>query len=55
MRLLEPLAARFESGPAAPPPTSPHPERQQRNDGVTRIAVHLSGVRQVRVAVRFES
>jgi hypothetical protein len=52
--LLQPVSARFETGPAAPLPTSPHPSRQGENPGVTRIAIHLARTQQAAIAVRFE-
>jgi hypothetical protein len=36
---------------AEPLPASPHPERQAKNDGVRKLAVHLSGVTDGRLAV----
>ena len=34
-----------------PLPTSPHPERQATNEGVIKLAVHLSNVSDCRLAV----
>ncbi len=53
LRLVAPVSGRFELGPAKPLPTSPHPPKQAVNKGVTRIAVHLSKVREAVVSVRF--
>ncbi len=53
LRLLEPESARFETGPAEPLSASPHPPKQAVNLGVTRIAIHLSQVRDTSIAVLF--
>ena len=34
-------------------PTSPHPDNQAKNKEVRKLAIHLSGVTDVRVAVLF--
>ena len=36
-----------------PLPTSPHPDKQAKNDGVRKRAIHLNGVTDVRAAVLF--
>jgi hypothetical protein len=54
LRLLQPESARFEIGPAEPLPTSPHPRQQGVNLGVTRIAIHLSQVRNSEITVLFQ-
>ncbi len=38
------IPSHFETGPATPLKTSPNPPGQTENKGVTRVAVHLSGV-----------
>jgi Heparinase II/III-like protein len=54
-RIAEPADARFEVRPAEPLPTSPAPAGQAKNPGVRKLAVHLSGVRDVRLAVVFDA
>ena len=54
LQLLEPESPRFETGPAEPLATSPHPPKQGANPGVTRIAIHLSQVRDTSIAVLFQ-
>ncbi len=51
--LLQPADAKFQVGPADPLPTSPVRPKQAPNPGVTRIAIHLTGVDQATIAVRF--
>ncbi|HVM47256.1 MAG TPA: heparinase II/III family protein [Candidatus Acidoferrum sp.] len=50
-RLLSPADARFQVMEAEPLATSPHPERQARNELVKKLAIHLAGVGDSRVAV----
>ena len=52
-RLLGPADARFEVRPAEPLPSSPHPQRQARNDKVRKLAIHLPETRQLRLGVLF--
>jgi hypothetical protein len=54
LTLLQPATATFQTGPAEPLATSPLRPRQAPNPGVTRIAIHLSGVEQATIAVRFQ-
>jgi hypothetical protein len=51
--ILSPDAARFEIMDCQPLPSSPHPERQARNEGVKKLAVHLAIAKDTRLAVRF--
>jgi len=37
----------------APLPSSPHPERQAKNEGFKKLAVHLSSVADTRLAILF--
>jgi hypothetical protein len=49
--VLSPPGARFRWMGAEALPTSPNPNGQKKNDGVRKLAVHLSGVTNVRLAV----
>jgi len=51
--ILSPSNAKFTSMPAAPLPTSPHPEKQNENRGVRKLAIHLTDAREARIAVLF--
>lgn len=53
VRLIEPAQARFEVRPAEPLPSSPNPQRQRPNRGIRKLALHLTGVTNVRLAVLF--
>jgi hypothetical protein len=53
LKLLEPARARFELAPAGALPGSPHPPKEAANPGVTRIAVHLSGVKEATIAEEY--
>jgi len=50
--ILSPATARFEIMEAQPLPSSPHPERQAKNEGVKKLAIHLTGAKDARLAVR---
>lgn len=50
--ILSPANAGFQVLDAQPLPTSPHPERQAKNEGIRKLAIHLAEVSQVRIAVR---
>ena len=50
-RILSPANAAFTVMDAAPFPTSPHPERQNQNDQVRKLAIHFVDAKDVRVAV----
>ena len=52
---MSPSKSRFIVVNAAPLPTSPHPDKQANNDNVRKLAIHLNGVTDVRVAVLFVS
>jgi len=49
--ILSPADARFQIMDAAPLPTSPHPERQAKNERIRKLAIHLAGVSDTRVSV----
>lgn len=55
--LLAPPQASFQIREAAPSPSSPHPERQaderHRSRLIRKLAVHLPGTSQTRIAVLF--
>jgi hypothetical protein len=51
IRLAEPSEARFEVRAAEPLPTSPAPPGQRVNRDVRKLAIHLSNVRDERIAV----
>ena len=50
--ILSPAGAKFQVLEAEPLPSSPHPPQQAKNKGVRKLAIHLEGVTDVRVAVR---
>jgi hypothetical protein len=50
--LLSPAQAAFEIHDAQPLPGSPHPEGQARNQEIRKLAIHLAGVTECRLAVR---
>ena len=49
--ILSPVDARFQIMDAQPLPTSPHPERQAKNERIRKLAVHLTGISKARLAV----
>jgi hypothetical protein len=49
--LLSPAQAKFETRPAAPLPSSPNPERQNRNEGIHKLTVHTAEARELRIVV----
>jgi hypothetical protein len=49
--ILSPPGATFQIMDAEPLPTSPHPERQAKNERVRKLAIHLTGVSNTRLAV----
>lgn len=51
-RILSPSAARFTVMSARPLPSSPDPAGQNVNAGVRKLAIHLSGVTDLRLAVQ---
>jgi hypothetical protein len=55
LKLLQPAATRFETGPSQPLPGSPNPPNQAANTGVSRISIHLAKVQDAAISVRFEN
>ncbi|MEW6304119.1 MAG: DUF4962 domain-containing protein [Verrucomicrobiota bacterium] len=51
VELLSPPGATFTIMDPKPLPSSPQPEAQARNDGIRKLAVHLSGVREAQLTV----
>ena len=49
--ILSPENARFQLIDAQPLPSSPHPERQAKNEHIRKLAIHLSGITDSRIAV----
>jgi hypothetical protein len=49
--ILSPPDARFQLMDAEPLPTSPHPEGQAKNERVRKLAIHLTGINDSRLAV----
>jgi hypothetical protein len=49
--ILSPQGATFRFMDAQPLPTSPHPERQARNEHIKKLAVHLQDVKETRIAI----
>jgi Heparinase II/III-like protein/Domain of unknown function (DUF4962) len=49
--ILLPAGARFQLMDAQPLPTSPHPEDQAQNGHIRKLAIHLTGVSDTRLAV----
>ena len=54
-QILSPKNATFRVLDAAPLPSSPHPEKQNENRGIRKLAIHLEGATDVRLAVVFSS
>lgn len=52
--LALPADAVFEVKPADPFPSSPNPAKQQSNEDRRKLAVHLSGAKDVEITVHFE-
>jgi len=50
-RILSPANAKFELMKAEPLPNSAHPPVQAKNDGVSKLVVHLPDMARVRVVV----
>ena len=53
VRLLSPTNAVFTTMKAEPLPTSPHPAQQAVNTGISKLTIHLKGVKTTRIAVLF--
>ena len=51
--LLSPAEAKFTVLKAEPLPSSPNPPKQKVNRGISRLTVHLPGVTETRISVRF--
>jgi hypothetical protein len=51
--VVSPTDARFTVLPPKPLPTSPHPAGQNKNKGVSILAIHLENVTSLRLVVRF--
>ena len=49
--ILSPENAKFQTMDAQPLPASPHPERQAKNAGIRKLAIHLTGISDSRLAV----
>jgi hypothetical protein len=49
--ILSPPGATFQIMDAQPLPASPHPERQAKNERVRKLAIHLTGISNTRLAV----
>jgi hypothetical protein len=50
--ILSPKGALFTVMDAQPLPSSPHPTMQNKNSGIRKLAIHLSGVTDTRLAVQ---
>jgi hypothetical protein len=49
--ILSPPEAKFQIRDAQPLPASPHPEGQAKNERVRKLAIHLTGINDARLAV----
>jgi hypothetical protein len=49
--ILSPPGASFQIMDAQPLPASPHPERQAKNERIRKLAIHLTGISNTRLAV----
>ena len=49
--ILSPPGAKFQIMDAQPLPASPHPEGQAKNERVRKLAIHLTGISDARLAV----
>jgi len=49
--IQSPPGAKFQIMDAQPLPTSPHPERQAKNEHIQKLAIHLTGISNTRLAV----
>ncbi len=54
-QIHSPATAVFELMEAKPLPTSPHPEANNKNEGVKKLFIHLQDVKDVLIAVEFTS
>lgn len=53
LQILSPAKAHFEVMKAEPLPSSPHPPKQANNDRYRKLAIHLTEVKDLRLAVLF--
>ncbi len=51
VRIISPPQAVFKLLPAQPLPSSPHPEKQAENQGVSKLTIHLTEVTDLRLVV----
>lgn len=49
--VLSPEGATFQFMDAQPLPSSPHPERQAKNERVKKLALHLNDIKETRIAI----
>jgi hypothetical protein len=49
--ILSPAGAKFQLMDAQPLPASPHPDGQAKNEHVRKLAIHLTGISDSRLAV----
>jgi hypothetical protein len=49
--ILSPAGAKFQIMDAQPLPSSPRPEGQAKNENVRKLAIHLTGISDSRLAV----
>ena len=49
--ILSPPDAKFQIMDAQPLPSSPHPEGQAKNERIRKLAIHLTGISDTRLAV----
>jgi hypothetical protein len=52
VELVEPRGAKLQVLPAAPLPTSPNPDIQAKNDDVRKLAIHIKGVKTLKLTVK---
>jgi hypothetical protein len=53
-RILSPAGAAFSVLPAQPLPASPHPEGIDKNEGISRLTIHLKKVKSERIIVEIK-
>jgi hypothetical protein len=51
VELLSPTDAKFQIMDAQPLPASPHPDGQAKNERIRKLAIHLTGISNTRLAV----
>ena len=52
VELVEPAGAKLQVLPAEPLPTSPNPDIQAKNTGVRKLAIHVKGVKTLKLIVK---